>query len=56
MSSQEYSELREMIETIGQQQELILSSLKTCQGRCHVDNPPGKLRGLGRAIASLFRS
>jgi hypothetical protein len=54
MSTQEYSELREMIETVGRKQELILSSLKKCQGRCHVDNPPGRWTGLGRALMALF--
>ncbi len=54
MFSQEYTELKEMIESIDAKQELILKSLKSCQGRCHVDNPPGRWRGLGRVLAALI--
>lgn len=34
--------------------ETIRSSLRRCQARCHVDNPPGRWRGLGRALAAFF--
>ena len=36
--------------------DLMLNSLKRCQTRCHVDNPPGRWRGLGRAILGLFET
>jgi hypothetical protein len=55
MSTQEYGELREMIEAVDRRTELILESLKTCQGRCHVENPPGRWKGLGMALLALFR-
>lgn len=57
MSTQEYRELRETIEGVGEKVERILSSLKTCQSRCHVDNPPpkGKWRGLGQALLAIFQ-
>jgi hypothetical protein len=40
----------------GSRMELMLSSLGKCQARCHVDNPPGRWRGLGRAILGLFEA
>lgn len=55
MQSQEYRELKEMIEDQGKTLNTILNSLKTCQSRCHVDNPPNRWRGLGQALAALFR-
>lgn len=36
--------------------ETIRSSLRRCQARCHVDNPPGRWRSLGRALAAFFRT
>ena len=56
MYSQEYRELKEMIEAVDHKLETILSSLKTCQGRCHVDNPPrNKWRGLGQALMAMLK-
>jgi hypothetical protein len=55
MQSQEYRELKEMIEAQGNTLKTILTSLKTCQSRCHVDNPPSRWRGLGRAIMAMIR-
>lgn len=57
MESQEYKELREQIGAVDGKVERILSSLKTCQSRCHVDNPPRMLsrwRGLGQALLALI--
>jgi len=55
MESQEYKELKEMIVAVDKKIETILHSLQTCQGRCHVDNPPGRWRGLGRALLAMIR-
>ena len=53
--SQEFIELKEMIELVDRKSNVILNSLKTCQSRCHVDNPVGKWRGFGRALMALLR-
>jgi len=55
METQEYRELKEMVSQLGQKLETILTSLRTCQSRCHVDNPPGRWRGLGRALVAMIR-
>lgn len=55
MSSQESLEIKEMIAALGLKIDTIAASLKTCQSRCHVDNPPRKLRGLLRAVAALVK-
>lgn len=56
MDSQEYRELKEMIGAVDGKVEGILTSLKTCQSRCHVDNPPtSRWRELGRALLALVR-
>ena len=57
MESQEYKELRELVGAVDDKVERILSSLKTCQSRCHVDNPPSKSRwrGLGRALLAMIK-
>jgi len=55
METQEYRELKEMVSQLGQKLETILASLRTCQSRCHVDNPPGRWRGLGRALVAMIR-
>jgi len=55
MQSPEYRELKDMIEAQGNTLKIILNSLKTCQSRCHVDNPPSRWRGLGRAIMAMIR-
>lgn len=46
----------EKMESLGAKMELMLTSLGRCQARCHVDNPPGRWRGLGRAILGLFET
>ena len=70
MSIDEVEELRNMIKGLAAKAEksdekmagldakmdLMMSSLKKCQARCHVDNPPGRWRGLGRAIVRLFET
>lgn len=69
MSSNEVSDLREMIRKLdlkidsvdeknvdmNNKLNIIMRNLSKCQSRCHVDNPPGRWRGLGRAIAALFQ-
>jgi hypothetical protein len=58
LESQEYRELREQIGALDTKLEGILISLKTCQSRCHVDNPPRTLsrwRGLGQALLALIK-
>lgn len=52
-----HEELKEMILAVGAKVDTILSSLKTCQSRCHVDNPPPKnrWRGLGQALLAMVR-
>ena len=55
MPTQEYLELKEMIQAVDGRTTQILEALKGCQSRCHVDNPPGRWRGLGRALLTLIR-
>ena len=55
MPTQDVTELKEMIEAVGQQVARIGEALKTCQSRCHVDNPPSRWRGLGRALLALVK-
>jgi hypothetical protein len=69
MSLSEVNDLREMIRTLdlkidsfderttsmNQKLDIITNNLRRCQTRCHVDNPPGRWRGLARAIAALFQ-
>ena len=55
VESQEMNEIREMFQTLSKRLDTISSSLKSCQSRCHVDNPPGKWRGLGRALMALVK-
>jgi hypothetical protein len=45
-----------ILEGLGRTLETIRTSLKRCQARCHVDNPPGRWRVLGRALAAFFRT
>jgi hypothetical protein len=49
-------EFHDLVEPLPRTLDLIMRSLGKCQSRCHVDNPPGRWRGLGRALASLFRA
>lgn len=55
MESREYVELKDMIQAVDRRTSLILKSLQSCQKHCYVDNPPGRWRGLGRAIIALIR-
>jgi hypothetical protein len=55
MNSQEYRELVDMIKAVDDKVERMLTALKTCQSRCHVDNPPSRWRGLGRALLALIK-
>ena len=56
MESQEYQEIKEMIGQLDAKVDLIGRSLKTCQSRCHVDNPPkSRWRGLGRALLAMVK-
>lgn len=50
---QEIRELKDMVSGIGKMVLTIRDSLKRCQSRCHVDNPPGRWRCLGRALRAL---
>jgi len=55
VSTQEIDELKDMFGKLDQKLEIIRRSLKKCQQRCHVDNPPGRWRGLGRALLAMFK-
>jgi hypothetical protein len=55
MPTQEFTELKDMIEAVDKKLINIASALLTCQSRCHVDNPPSRWRGLGRALLALVR-
>lgn len=60
MQSQEMEEIKEMFAALNKKMETIAKSLKSCQSHCYVDNPrvadpPGKWRGLGRALLALVR-
>lgn len=50
---QELRELKDMVAGIALMVHTIKDSLRTCQSRCHVDNPPGKWRALGRALRAM---
>jgi hypothetical protein len=53
MSTQEIHELKEIIERIEGKVDLMGISLKNCQSRCHVDNPPKGWRKIFRSLSSL---
>lgn len=55
MPTQEFLELKEMIEIVGDKLTIISNALQTCQSRCHVDNPPSRWRGLRRALLALVK-
>jgi hypothetical protein len=50
-----------MITALDQKMTTMMTSLKACQSRCYVDNPPpsasqsGRWRGLGRALAAMIK-
>jgi hypothetical protein len=50
-----------MITALDQKMTTIMTSLKACQSRCYVDNPPpsasrtGRWRGLGRALITMIK-
>jgi len=44
-----------ILEGFGKTLKIIHTSLRRCQARCHVDNPPGRWRSLGRAFLALFK-
>jgi hypothetical protein len=56
MPSQEFVELKEMIEGLGLKVDSMTASLKKCQSHCYVDNPTPKRRwSLLRAITALVK-
>jgi hypothetical protein len=55
MPSHEFDELKCLIEGIGTKVDNIAKSLKSCQSHCYVDNPPGRWKGLLRALTAFFR-
>jgi len=60
LQSQEMNELKEMIEAVDKKVNTIMAALLRCQTRCYVDNPrvadpPGRWRGLGRALMALVK-
>ena len=55
MPTQEFAELKEMIESVDKKLTTIATALQKCQSRCHVDNPPSKWGGLGRALLALVK-
>ena len=50
---QEIRELKDMVAGIARTVTTIRDSLRKCQSRCHVDNPPGRWRSLARALRAL---
>jgi hypothetical protein len=50
MPSQEFHELKEIVDRIEGKVDTMVESLKKCQSRCHIDNPP---RGFKRFFKSL---
>lgn len=44
---------RDAVDKLTTKMSIIHSSLRACQSRCHVDNPPGRWRTLGRALSNL---
>jgi hypothetical protein len=51
--NREIRELKDMVASVARTVITIKDSLRTCQSRCHVDNPPGRWRGLYRALRAL---
>jgi hypothetical protein len=50
MPTPEYHDLKEIVDRIEQKVDIMTASLRSCQARCHVDNPP---RGWKRIFKSL---
>jgi hypothetical protein len=50
MPSQEFHELKEIVDRIEGKVDVMTESLKRCQARCHIDNPP---RGWNRFFRFL---
>jgi len=45
---------KDTVNKLAAKMSIIHNSLRACQQRCHVDNPPGRWRNLGRAVKVLF--
>lgn len=44
---------KDAVDKLTTKMSIIHRSLRACQSRCHVDNPPGRWRTLGRALSNL---
>ena len=53
MPSQEFHELKEIVDRIEGKVDLMVTSLKNCQSRCHVANPPRGFKRFFKALTSL---
>ena len=51
----ELEEIKGMFEQLMGEVDTIHKSLKSCQSRCHVDNPPTRWKGFLRAFTTLFK-
>jgi hypothetical protein len=53
MPTQEFHELKEIVDRIEGKIDMMGASLKICQSHCHVDNPPRGLKRFFRALTAL---
>jgi hypothetical protein len=53
MPTQEFLEIKEIVDRIEGKVDLMVVSLKNCQSRCHVDNPPKGWKRFFKSLSSI---
>jgi hypothetical protein len=53
MQSPEFHELKDIVDRIESKVDTMVESLKRCQSRCHIDNPPHGLKRLFKSFTSI---
>lgn len=54
MPTQEFHELKEIVDRIEGKVDLMVKSLRTCQSHCHVANPPRGWRRFFKSLTSFI--
>jgi hypothetical protein len=54
MQSREFDELKVIVDRIEGKVDTMVISLKKCQGRCHVENPPKGWRRWFKSLSSFI--
>lgn len=54
MQSREFDELKAIVDRIEGKVDTMVTSLKSCQARCYVDNPPKGWRRIFKSISTFL--